>query len=59
MELNTSDRALMGRFGEQFGSQMSWAKDQALRAEVPHFAIDAAEQVLPQLRRALGEGGRQ
>jgi uncharacterized protein (DUF58 family) len=59
MELNTSDRALMGRFGEQFGSQMSWAKNQALRAEVPHFAIDAAEEVLPQLRRALGEGGRQ
>jgi len=58
MELNTSDRALIGRFGEQFESQMNWARNQALRAEVPYLAIDAAEEVLPQLRRVLGEGAR-
>jgi uncharacterized protein (DUF58 family) len=54
IELDTSNRHLMRRFSEQFGEQMRWARNKALRAEVPWLAIDAAAEVLPQLRRSLG-----
>jgi uncharacterized protein (DUF58 family) len=56
LTIDTSAPRLRHRFGAQFGEQMDWARNRALRAEVPHLPIDAGAEVAPQIRRLLGQG---
>jgi len=59
MTVDTSTARLRERFGAQFEEQMAWARNSALRAEVPHIPIDAGKDVAWQIRRLLGQGGLQ